>query len=67
MIPLHKRAAYMGIFGSVFGLASVVGPLIGDLQHEKENKGFTDHIYVSGGGFTDHVWVLYTTQLAVGV
>ncbi|KAL7006650.1 hypothetical protein EMMF5_003817 [Cystobasidiomycetes sp. EMM_F5] len=28
MIPLHKRAAYMGIFGSVFGLASVVGPLI---------------------------------------
>ncbi|OLN97295.1 putative HC-toxin efflux carrier TOXA 6 [Colletotrichum chlorophyti] len=29
MIPLHKRPMFQGIFGMVFGLASVIGPLIG--------------------------------------
>ncbi|KAI0840307.1 putative MFS aflatoxin efflux pump [Hypoxylon sp. FL0890] len=28
-VPLHKRPLYMGLFGAVFGLASVVGPLVG--------------------------------------
>jgi len=28
-IPLHKRPIYQGIFGGVFGLASVAGPLLG--------------------------------------
>ncbi|KAK3306588.1 major facilitator superfamily domain-containing protein [Chaetomium strumarium] len=36
MIPLHKRAAFQGIFGMVFGAASVLGPLIGG--------GFTDGV-----------------------
>ena len=29
MIPLHKRANFQALFGLVFGLASVLGPLIG--------------------------------------
>lgn len=29
MIPLHKRPMFQGLFGMVFGLASVLGPLIG--------------------------------------
>ncbi|KAB8237661.1 MDR family MFS transporter [Aspergillus alliaceus] len=29
MIPLHKRPMFQGMFGSVFGIASVTGPLIG--------------------------------------
>lgn len=29
MIPLHRRPAFQGLFGLVFGLASVMGPLIG--------------------------------------
>lgn len=29
MIPLHKRPAFQGIFGMVFGVASVMGPLVG--------------------------------------
>ncbi|CAJ2512383.1 Uu.00g053980.m01.CDS01 [Anthostomella pinea] len=29
MIPLRKRAMFQGIFGTVFGLASVLGPLVG--------------------------------------
>ncbi|OTA61029.1 putative MFS aflatoxin efflux pump [Hypoxylon sp. EC38] len=28
-VPLHKRPLYMGFFGAVFGLASVIGPLVG--------------------------------------
>jgi MFS family permease len=29
MVPLHKRPMFQGVFGMVFGLASVIGPLIG--------------------------------------
>lgn len=36
MIPLRKRPQFQGIFGSVFGVSSVLGPLIGG--------GFTDGV-----------------------
>ncbi len=29
IIPLHKRPQYMGVLGTVFGVASAVGPLLG--------------------------------------
>jgi len=29
MIPLHRRPMFQGLFGMVFGLASVMGPLVG--------------------------------------
>lgn len=29
VVPLAKRAQYQGAFGAVFGVASVVGPLLG--------------------------------------
>lgn len=28
-VPLHKRPMYQGLFGAVFGVASVAGPLLG--------------------------------------
>jgi MFS family permease len=28
-VPLHKRPMYQGIFGSIFGISSVIGPLLG--------------------------------------
>lgn len=36
MIPLHKRPMFQGMFGMVFGLASVLGPVVGG--------AFTSHI-----------------------
>ena len=29
IVPLHKRPQYMGLIGSIFGIASAVGPLLG--------------------------------------
>lgn len=29
IVPLRKRPAYTGLFGAVFGIASVAGPLLG--------------------------------------
>ncbi|KAI0903387.1 hypothetical protein F4824DRAFT_504403 [Ustulina deusta] len=29
IIPLHKRAIWTGTFGSIFALASIVGPILG--------------------------------------
>ncbi|KAK3945773.1 putative HC-toxin efflux carrier [Diplogelasinospora grovesii] len=28
-VPLHKRPLYQGLFGAVFGVSSIVGPLVG--------------------------------------
>lgn len=28
-VPLHKRSLYQGMFGSIYGISSVLGPLLG--------------------------------------
>ncbi|OAA43605.1 Major facilitator superfamily domain, general substrate transporter [Metarhizium rileyi] len=35
MVPLHKRPMFQGIFGMVFGISSVVGPLMGGALTER--------------------------------
>lgn len=35
IVPLHKRPMFMGLMGSTFGIASVVGPLLGGAFTDK--------------------------------
>jgi MFS family permease len=36
VVPLQKRPIYVGLMGSIFGISSIIGPLMGG--------AFTDHV-----------------------
>ena len=61
VVPLAKRPMYQGFFGAVFGLASVVGPLLGKLS--TRTIFYIHHLHIStGGAFTTNVswrWCFY--------
>ncbi len=59
LIPASERGKYQGLFGGVFGLASVVGPIIGGF--------FTDHgtVSVLGHVIAGWRWVFYV-NLPIG-
>ena len=52
ILPLHKRPAYMGLFGAVFGVSSVLGPLLGGVFVDKVSWRWCFYINVPFGAVT---------------
>ena len=51
IVPLHKRGAFQGLFGATWGIASVLGPLIGGALTEAGGIGWRWCFSKSSGYF----------------
>ncbi|KAH7342539.1 major facilitator superfamily domain-containing protein [Rhexocercosporidium sp. MPI-PUGE-AT-0058] len=60
-IPLHKRPMFQGIFGAVFGIASVAGPLVGGAFTTKLTWRWCFYINLPIGGLVAII-ILFVLQ-----
>lgn len=58
-VPLYKRPMYTGLFGAVFGVASVAGPLLGGLFTDKVSWRWCFYINLPLGGVAMAVIALF--------
>ena len=58
ILPLHKRPLYTGLFGMVFGIASVVAPLLGGAFTDKVSWRWCFYINLPIGAVTFVIIVL---------
>jgi MFS family permease len=59
LIPLRKRPIYYGLFGAVFGVASVLGPFLGGAFTDKLSWRWCFYINLPVGAFTIVAIVLF--------
>ncbi|WVR08158.1 hypothetical protein IAU60_005204 [Kwoniella sp. DSM 27419] len=62
VVPLHKRGTYQGMMGSVWGIASVLGPILGGLltEHASWRWCFYINLPTSGVAFA---FLLFTLKM----
>ncbi|KGB77960.2 hypothetical protein CNBG_4047 [Cryptococcus deuterogattii R265] len=62
IVPLEKRGAYQGFLGSSWGIAAVLGPLLGGVLTEKASWRWCFYINLPTSGFA-FVLLIFTLRL----
>ncbi|KAJ5777686.1 hypothetical protein N7520_000932 [Penicillium odoratum] len=65
MVPLHKRPMYQGLFGAVFGIASVMGPLVGGAFTTSVTWRWCFYINlpIGGAGLVAMTWIWHPPKV----
>ncbi|KAJ5430822.1 Major facilitator superfamily domain general substrate transporter [Penicillium cf. griseofulvum] len=59
IVPLAKRPMYVGLMGSIFGLSSIIGPLMGGALTDNVTWRWCFYINLPIGGFTMVILFLF--------